>query len=385
MNVMLFVEEGRQLIGELDDLLRDLATQLVKPSSLTSYHCSIVRETGEIVDTLTAEAARSAIAADICRLDYPTNENDDTAEPSTPKRFVCSSIQVHKDLLPLLDRINITKASLQDWHARVLATQETKAEKQHFLRKVVLKKCDRPRLNLDACDAQLINTPFAIVRINWNINHCRPSRRLCVKDAINELKSMAKLADQDKAALLDTEIAAVQSLKHSTPVAACYGKGVKVLRYQATMLNSSNELSKINGHAANPIFYSGNHGQTPKFIPPTSSQKSRAGRPSTISEHSVSYSLPNWFFYKSAAKRPHPPAEKIRQRNARSPIPGLRLGQRRGSTCVIAGSTSISIRKYGLTNAWAMAVDKLIERKVILPEDRSKALAMCPASAPTTT
>lgn len=380
MDTAQLIDEGQRLIDDLDQQLHTLAAQLNKLGNLLSYRYSIERESPGEGQYLQGDQARAAIADDICRMDYSGRNDISPIDGDASKTFICACVQIPPHFLPMIDSINKTKLHFQHWHQRVLATQKTKAEKQEYLRKVILKKCRRPLLNLDACDAQLVSTAHAVTRVNWNINHCRPSRRLSVADAIAELKHKQTQCSDERRQQLDREITALQSLKPSTPVAACYAKGVKVLRFQARLLSSDGQWHKLAGHAAGPIFYCATHAPTPQFFPPSRQQRSRAGRPSTISDNCVSLSLPNWFFYRTCntdSSTNKQPSAKTTTRK-RSPIPGLRLGKRRGKVSVIAGNTSISIEKYGLEQAWSMGVDKLIANDKLQPKDRHKAIAMCP-------
>jgi hypothetical protein len=62
------------------------------------------------------------------------------------------------------------------------------------------------------------------------------------------------------------DINALQRLNASTPVAACFGKGVDVLRFQAPIIDQAKEFDRLQGHAANPLFYTGTRGHRQRVL-----------------------------------------------------------------------------------------------------------------------
>jgi|GEM_PF-1253419 len=313
---------------------------------------------------LSAEAARAEIAQQLLALDYPDQRE---AVIATPERF--AAVMASAATLAQVARVNQAKTQFQQVHIEIRQHFDSEADATDALRRV-LALIGRPQLNLDACDRRIPCLAGAVQRLHWYRTASAPSTRKTLADAREALLKLRDTVQQERVALIDREIAALESMDLTTPVAYRARDRVQSTRYRARVIGAGEAapVTTLTGYGMNPVFFADTPRLTPEVDTPRPRRRPGAGRPSTISDECVSFSLPHWFWYKQppVTKTPRATAAPPRRLNphAKTPFPGLWLGTRarkRGLAAYVMvaspdkAPTSVSIQQHGLAAAWTKA------------------------------
>lgn len=358
MQITQWVDSVGEHLATLYATLGELIEAFTAESTLYAFY-----QAGE-GSPLSAEAARAEIAQQLLALDYPDAREAVTA---TPERF--AAVMGSAATLAHVARVNQAKAQFQQVHVAIRQHFDSELEATDALRRV-LALVGRPQLNLDACDRRIPCLGGAVQRLHWYRTANAPSTRKTLADAREALFELRDTVQEERVELINQEIAALESMDLTTPVAYRARAKVQSTLYRARVIGAGEPApaTTLTGYGINPVFFADTPRLTPDVDTPRPRRQAGAGRPSTISDACVSFSLPHWFWYKQppAAKAPRATAAPAKRRNphAKTPFRGLWLGTRARKSGLAAyvmvatpdkAPTSVSIQQHGLATAWAKA------------------------------
>jgi len=246
-----------------------------------------------------------------------------------------------------------------------------------------VKRIDSP-LSLDATDRKIQILEGPAIQIAWYTQTTRPSTRkplsLVIELAQKHLLN-TQGADRDMA---EVELAKLQGMPSDTMVAYCPKRPVSSVRYRASSIVGNQHQKAVTGYAVNPVLfpYGGYEPDLNLFQPKR--QTDNPGRPVTISDRRVSSFVPHFYWYKqreTATTTKKAPGKKKNPYAATS-FPGIWLAARRRKTGWSAlvmvkvpgrASTSFSIGRDGLENAWRKAGKIYCSQNNVLIDDLLRA------------
>ncbi|MFA7556065.1 MAG: hypothetical protein WCY88_17620 [Spongiibacteraceae bacterium] len=375
METQQFCSDIKEHLAVLDPLLAKLA-DLIQQEHRFAYYFQMVPDTRIIDEHLDYGNARCLIAAHLTSLDY-LPKTAKTLPPMLASGLVC----VPPAAESVIAQINDKKNDIIQWHKALRKLEKTEWDRRKLMRRV-LSLAGRPLLNLDAIDAKITCISGDVTRIQWSYTPIRKSQRLTLQNAIRTLESLIDTVEDNRKDLIAQEIAQLQHENSTTPVAFRSSLAtVPTLRYRARYLDDQGRVCVSKAYARNPVFIIGSDDYKPRVAPPSFNPRA-GGRRRIISDESISFSLPNWFWYKNQEQKTIAKPTS-RRREASQTIPGIWLGLRKGKPCVFVGckglpTTGYSIQLHGLHKAWEKAVDKLITIGKLDTHEKQWAMARCP-------
>lgn len=345
--------EVQEHVTGLKEELLILTNQITNDQNLYAFFSS------SVTSPISGSHARTKAIEMLQQLDYSPS-----LQGITPvRRF--AAIMGSPKTLNQVQRVNSAKQLFKSVHERIRRTIEGEATATEVMRSI-LKSSGFATLDLDACDRKIPCLDGAVQRLRWYYSSVAASTRENLADAIVELVKLKEQADEKRLPLIESEIAALQSMDPKTPVAHRKKNPVTSLKFRARVVNTETEKGTIsyNDYGVNPIFFANTPRITPDIDTPKVRRQPGAGRPRIISDKTVSFSLPSWFWYKQVEARTKKSTRKPENPLAKTPFPGLWLGTRKrknGLTAFVMVAvpnevtTSFSIKKYGLNEAWEKA------------------------------